>query len=960
MKSIFYYIGVILLANLWGLNMSAQAFMPTWTSVSSNMSVKYTTNVLQKLGSNGWNCGARSVEVLEDSTDGWIEMRYTTYNKNAANEGFGFASTNPDHGLTYMAQAFYVTSTTASAYESGNLIASTTLATNDVLRLSKVGNVVYYLINGTAIATDTITTLVDYFIDTGIRNHNCHIHGLICSFGTYETHQWDTLTQFSHSSGQLTRSGSSAAYAYSDNFIPPTRTGFVELKIDTAHKHSYNWYWGLTSTAGTYSTWDYAVKIKPNSDSAAFCQKGVLLTTFNIAHNDILMLNFMGDRVVLTRNNVIKSEPNHFTSKPLIFAIASPGTSGNVIHDVDFKLSFPADSKYVHVDATEVDGDTPATTQLVPYGFGSGTKESVWAEDFVTREDWDDDWDALDDEIKQLLDTLPYDDVFATKTNTLSISDPGKASVWYHQLSPDTTVKGTYRISNKTDVKTNTGYAFTDNVASKTTTSTGRFILENGSIPGCTDGEISFQIFRASANVRVGFSTIGSTANSSGTHMSHFFYINGSDIYPMIGSTIYDQVRSYAYGDIATIKITGTLMQFLINDVVVHTHTLAGTENLQFEIFYNSNPTTNRTYVKVLQNTLANVFVGKTLAVRVTHASCDGSVPGSATLNFIPKNWVNPSYVITDLADNSTEYSGTSAVWNNLVPGSYSLVVSYNMQSLAPMNFNVGYEVDWNDFSLNANLTESGTGDNRVLTHTNSISADVAQSRNVLLPGLGGWISWDFRIEDDLGFFAFVGLYSFAESLLNSHFGYSPQMSLYSSAYPGNCSSSQTINLLNYKSYQILRDSEAFLLQLSNQTTISCPSDPIEFSGRKMLVFFLGTSGKVKNAAASFPCQPDYAETIISKVERKIDAGYVEEFDDILYFNYFEEYSDTDGQLNYSIYPVSDSGDNPVITESIQQKDVDLGENVISIDMSDLWPGVYILKVSNEKNENFFLRFKKL
>lgn len=932
----------------------SQSFFPTWTGVSTNMHINTATNVLQKTsGSNGWNCGARSVEVLKDTSNGWIEIRHSLYNKNSANCGVGFASTNPDHGIFYMAQCLRILSTTVEAYESGRLLATSSISVNDVLRLSKVGHVVYYQINGTTFATDTIGTLVDYFVDTGIRNNSCHIHGLTCSFGSYKTHAWAMTENFTHASGQLTRTGSSAAIATSKNIIPPDKSGFIEFKVDTAHKHTTKWYWGLSSNEGAYTNWEFAVSLKANSDSASFYKSGTRLTTISIANNDKLELKMMGDQIWFSKNRQLITTADYYDNTPLIFMVSSPASSGANIYDSDFKVSFDSTNKFVFTDVTAIGDTTDAQVSVKAYGFDAGMHEYVWSEDYVSREDFEDAWNSLSDSVRTLLDSLSYDEAYATSDSILKFQDPGLGAVWYYDSDLDTTLKSTFRISNALDIQINSGYNVVNNVISKSTTSTGRLILKNGSIPDCRDGEISFQVFQASGTLRIGFSAIGSTANSGGTHMSHYFVVASNAVSPAVGSTNYNLFRSYAYGDILTIRIIGNSMQFLINEVVVHTHTLSGTENLQAEIFYVSNPTTNKTFVKIPQHTLTNVLSGgKTLTLNVNHVSCDGENLGSAGFNFEPTTWSSATYHVRNLADNSTFYNGSQHNgWTNLIPGNYSVVINSGIVSLGIRYFKVGYQVDWK-YLAEAHLTETGTGSNRKLNHTDSGTIDAAVSKNILNPDLSGWISWEYRNQGPSGVNKFVKP-SFRTTSTEGSTAFIRYKPTINARYgvTGSACNNPSFGFQfesNYKLFEIDWDNTSAKFYKSGVELAYGCAIPIGSEYKMFEVLFNGTTSSIKNAACSFPCG---RKSQVAIPKRKLDGGIHLVADGELKFKYLEEYNSDN--LQFRIFNCQDMS-LPVLENELE---VANGDNRESIDVSGLAAGYYIIELKNTKEEKWFLRF---
>ena len=95
-----------------------------------------------------------------------------------------------------------------------------------------------------------------------------------------------------------------------------------------------------------------------------------------------------------------------------------------------------------------------------------------------------------------------------------------------------------------------------------------------------------------------------------------------------------------------------------------------------------------------------------------------------------------------------------------------------------------------------------------------------------------------------------------------------------------------------------------------------------------------------------------------AEMERKIQGKFYEvPGDDLLRIVYEEEYLDLDGELTYIIKNKSQS---VVLSSDTNTESVIFGDNRIVFNISSLANGsYYILEVKNDKNEKFYLRFKK-
>ncbi len=105
---------------------------------------------------------------------------------------------------------------------------------------------------------------------------------------------------------------------------------------------------------------------------------------------------------------------------------------------------------------------------------------------------------------------------------------------------------------------------------------------------------------------------------------------------------------------------------------------------------------------------------------------------------------------------------------------------------------------------------------------------------------------------------------------------------------------------------------------------------------------------------------PQYTDLL-----RKPDAGYRMVQNGLLYFRYFEEYADKDNKLFYSIYDYRHNTVTSSALTTAKVYPVVYGDNRYLFTMMDcdfttggsLGNGYYMLEVTNEKNEKWYLRF---
>lgn len=98
-------------------------------------------------------------------------------------------------------------------------------------------------------------------------------------------------------------------------------------------------------------------------------------------------------------------------------------------------------------------------------------------------------------------------------------------------------------------------------------------------------------------------------------------------------------------------------------------------------------------------------------------------------------------------------------------------------------------------------------------------------------------------------------------------------------------------------------------------------------------------------------------------IKKSLDGGYCSTDGKILYFEFNEEYKDTDAILTYKITNLSTDREVVMISSSGNNAPDTFGHNKYKIDLYDsgntpLPSGLYVLEVTNEKNEKWYLRFK--
>ncbi len=108
----------------------------------------------------------------------------------------------------------------------------------------------------------------------------------------------------------------------------------------------------------------------------------------------------------------------------------------------------------------------------------------------------------------------------------------------------------------------------------------------------------------------------------------------------------------------------------------------------------------------------------------------------------------------------------------------------------------------------------------------------------------------------------------------------------------------------------------------------------------------------------SNPVAPHYCDQIFARMEKTLRGVRYKPYLGHLYFYYDEEYDTPDQSLNYKVYRDNDPI-TPVLDQNIQPlTEIKYGDNRYTLDTSTLQEGAYVLEVTNNKREKFYLRFK--
>ncbi|WP_300660010.1 DNRLRE domain-containing protein [Fluviicola sp.] len=138
------------------------------------------------------------------------------------------------------------------------------------------------------------------------------------------------------------------------------------------------------------------------------------------------------------------------------------------------------------------------------------------------------------------------------------------------------------------------------------------------------------------------------------------------------------------------------------------------------------------------------------------------------------------------------------------------------------------------------------------------------------------------------------------------------------------------------------------------------PTVPPTSNVTKILAFVTGVNRGFSGLSTNLPCSPNF---VYAKLEKKLTGVKYKVHLNKFYFFYDEEYASTTS-LTYNVYnnnnAVALNTGNQILTNTISgAANREYGDNRYSLDVTSLAAGAYVLEVTNEKGEKFYLRFIK-
>jgi len=443
--------------------------------------------------------------------------------------------------------------------------------------------------------------------------------------------------------------------------------------------------------------------------------------------------------------------------------------------------------------------------------------------------------------------------------------------------------------------------------------------------------------------------------------LDYGFYINNGDtLYTWNKSTsTLTYIGSITAGDILTIEREGGLVTFKKNDVFISEVSVSVGNEYRADFTLYSNQARIKIY-------LIGFLFWPRPTVNITHLNCYEGNDGAITLSLAGNvnavtgfEWTIPNSMFTYATQNIS----------GLVPGAYTLTISYGTSSTIVRTYYVGYEVELK------NVVGATTNGNSILKTAANGYANPggASSLNILKGSESGWI--EFQV-DELENKMTVGFAEIDNNQQPGTIDYGLQFEVFPVVLPlspfifnlsvvyvieGGMPVAGTVASYNINTvFKLYYNQSSATVSYSKSSyphynwhaLTSYSSTVASTPGKLMFDAALSENNKeVIRINTSFGCpSPGYPI-----LKRKLDAGFFATVKQNLFFQYDEEYN-VSGNLNAKIYNPDRTEVSSVPVQTITK----VGNNYYQMNLSLLGltaSEFYVLEVTNSKNEKFLLRF---
>lgn len=501
-----------------------------------------------------------------------------------------------------------------------------------------------------------------------------------------------------------------------------------------------------------------------------------------------------------------------------------------------------------------------------------------------------------------------------------------------------------------------------------------------------------YELIEDSSNYMFGF--IEDTILLDGsTSIAYGFFVEDNEAKTIVNGVVSSTAHPVAQGSSLLLEKEGAFMQFKIDgNTVLSDSITADKYNLKTGIQFLEAAVVRILHWAVFQPRLMRVnYTSPIIPCGKENTDVTISVD-----NFLHPLWSGSSinYTLYDDSGNSAGSSNTHlpSTFTNLTPGNYNVIgfasyTTFITALIIPINVNiaVGYELQFDNFQetvYNFNNQSLIRDDN-----ASGLSTAGATLENIVDANDKNWVDFELQMTGS-PIYSFEGQWSstpiangadkngdvltglkgdiffyniYSPFLPSSNSGpvYVPFLPIYFQRAFQNTTVGNTLQFSNnnhtkrfrfeYSNgttslYEVFKTSQGKQLMLSQPETASVSL--LNFFIRNLDEGFIRMNTNMR-------CVPPI---LYAKMERSLRGVKYEPINNEVFFYYNEEYFDFDGDLNYKVYNATRQVEIDPSTENVINN---YGDNRNSIDVSSLSSGDYVLEITNDKKEKFYLRFVK-
>ncbi|MBD78539.1 MAG: hypothetical protein CL840_06445 [Crocinitomicaceae bacterium] len=523
-----------------------------------------------------------------------------------------------------------------------------------------------------------------------------------------------------------------------------------------------------------------------------------------------------------------------------------------------------------------------------------------------------------------------------------------------------------------------------------------------------TDFAYAFKLDASTSVLTLGLRDTIDDPDDSLKNMKFGFHFTGTQIDIWDGTTYYTSLGTYGPTDLFEIKSDAGSLTFSKNGTTLKTASLAASTDYTLDASLKGNSAGSFSPVYAINNLDGPVHID----VDIKHSSCNGE-DGCIYIN--GDDWfLNPSVDFPTASTYKIRYQWTDVESGTIIStqkdlcgvgiGKYELLISYdNGFMLTPLvwqTFEIGTRVMWDWTSAARGVVNKTNND---LWHTTGQvyrNYRPVISKNHIKTQEDGWVEFEFEMPNDgrnkfsliaarefnkqdkrLAEIIFYNRVSSSTAIMptsiwydtdfkNKPLGYTnpyTQRAEIIQTYPASLGASpvkkhkirisRTYNGSSPLGYNII-------VWLDGVPIIGKVYDngggANDYTADDAFLYLSAdiTNGgnRINDILTSFPCEQVDSYNV---PENKLKGDYRDTYGETFYFKYDAEYND--GALKFRILKESDKS--PILNiptnYTINKTQKNFGDNRYAIDMSRLVDDKYILEVTNEKNETYYLRIRK-